>query len=33
LGDQPCGVDFDLRVVAVNEAGAGEPSAVVTVVL
>ena len=33
LGDQPRGVDFDLRVVAVNKAGAGQPSAVVTVVL
>ncbi len=33
LGDQPRGVDFDIRVVAVNNAGAGEPSAVVTVVL
>ena len=33
LSGQPCGVEFDLRVVAVNKAGAGQPSAVVTVVL
>lgn len=33
LSDQPRGVDFDLRVVAVNKAGAGPPSAAVTVVL
>jgi len=33
LGDQPRRVEFDLRVVAVNKAGAGEPSATVTVVL
>ena len=33
LSDQPWRVEFDLRVVAVNKAGAGEPSASVTVVL
>ena len=33
LSDQPWRVDFDLRVVAVNKAGAGPPSDVVTVVL
>lgn len=33
VSGQPRGVDFDLRVVAVNKAGAGPPSAVVTVVL
>jgi len=33
LSDQPWGVEFDLRVIAVNKAGAGPPSEVVTVVL
>ena len=33
LFDQPCGIEFDVRVVAVNKAGAGEPSDSITVVL
>jgi len=33
LVDQPERIEFDLRVVAVNQAGAGPPSAEVTVVL
>jgi len=33
LSDQPRGIELDLRVVAVNRAGAGEPSVTVTVVL
>ena len=33
VSHQPQGVEFDLRVVAVNQAGAGQPSATVTVVL
>ena len=31
--NQPRGIELDLRVVAVNRAGAGEPSVTVTVVL
>ena len=33
LSDQPRGIEFDLRVLAVNQAGIGQPSATVTVVL
>ena len=33
VSDQPRGIELDLRVVAVNRAGAGEPSVTVTVVL
>lgn len=33
LSNQPRGMEFDLHVVAVNKAGAGQPSATVTVVL
>jgi len=33
LSDQPRGIEFDLRVLAVNQAGIGEPSTTVTVVL
>jgi hypothetical protein len=33
LSSQPRGVEFDYRVIAVNKAGAGQPSATVTVVL
>ncbi len=31
--NQPRGIEFDYRVIAVNKAGAGQPSAAVTVVL
>jgi len=33
LGDQPEGIELDYRVIPVNQAGAGEPSDAVTVVL
>ena len=33
LTDQPEGIEFDLRVVAVNQAGEGPPSTAVTLVL
>jgi hypothetical protein len=33
LSDQPRRIEFDLRVIAVNKAGAGPPSGTVTVVL
>ncbi|MBI3982853.1 MAG: fibronectin type III domain-containing protein [Gemmatimonadetes bacterium] len=33
LADQPRGIEFDLRVIAVNKAGAGQPTRTVTVVL
>ena len=33
LSNQPRGIEFDLRVVAVNQAGEGLPSDVVTLVL
>jgi len=33
LSDQPRGVEFEYRLLAVNKAGAGQPSATVTVVL
>lgn len=33
LSNQPRGVELDYRVIAINKAGAGAPSATVTVVL
>ena len=33
LGSQPRGVDLEYRVIAVNRAGSGQPSGVVTLVL
>ncbi len=33
VSNQPRGVGFDYRVIAVNKAGAGQPSATVTVAL
>ncbi|NIM50390.1 MAG: hypothetical protein GTO22_14265 [Gemmatimonadales bacterium] len=33
VSNQPRGIEFDYRVIAVNKAGAGQPSAAVTVVL
>ena len=33
LTNQPRGIEFDYRVIALNKAGAGQPSATVTLVL
>jgi hypothetical protein len=33
LGNQPRGVEFSYRVYAVNKAGTGQPSGMVTAVL